>query len=91
MRKKTPPIAESIGKGLAHFQSFVDDILAIGFKKLSKLESQKTEKKKKTYGRKAIFYTKKAASFLGKVGSSFYKHYEDIKIKKKTKSMSQKK
>ena len=89
-KKKSVPA--SIGKGLAHFQSFIDDVLTIGFKKLKKLESkEKSVKKPKTYGQKAIYYSKKTAGFFGEVGESFFKNYENLKVQKKGKSYKKKK
>jgi hypothetical protein len=89
-KKSSVPV--SIGKGLAHFQSFVDDVLTIGFKKLKGLESKnKYAKKPKTYGQKAVYYSKKTAGFFGEIGESFFKNYENLKVKKKDKSYTKKK
>lgn len=88
MEKKDNGVASSIGRGLAHVQSTVDDVLSWGFRGLKKAASKgKTPiKDDGTIKSKLKRGLKKCAGFLGEVGDSFYKKYEDIKAEKKNKN-----
>ncbi|QFR39344.1 hypothetical protein A9Q91_03865 [Candidatus Gracilibacteria bacterium 28_42_T64] len=67
--------AKSIGNGLALLQSKVDDLFDFGFKKLSK--ATKKELPKETNKVKKAGY--KLGGFIGNVGKSYYKKYNEIK------------
>ncbi len=75
--------ASKIGRFLAYFQSFADDILDFGFRKMKKHGKIKQKDDTSTVGGKVKFGVKKTASFIGDIGSSFYEKYEEIKADKK--------
>lgn len=82
--KKPDNLAKNIGSGLAHVQSFVDDVLDMSFKGLKKMANKKEKKKvdEETLQGKLYMGVKKTAGFLGEMGESFYSKYAEIKTKK---------
>jgi len=72
-----------IGSGLAHVQSFFDDVMDLTFSALKKA-GEKNEKLEKTDTAGGIFKSvlKGAAGFLGEAGHAFYEKYEKIKADK---------
>ncbi len=83
---KKKSIAKSLGRGMAHFQALVDDVLDIGFKKMKSAGDKGIKKQKTdTVKGKILFSLKKTAGFFGDVGSEFYDKYEKIKAEKRKK------
>ncbi len=82
MAKKST--SKKIGRGLAVFQAFVDDVLDFSFKtlksfgKTSKKQVKKDGELKKT--------AKNVAKFLGETGEYYYSEYAKIKTKKTKKT-----
>lgn len=74
--------AKKIGKGLAYFQAFADDVMELGFKALKNVSKKKVKKDDSPAG-KVKSTLSKAAGFLGEMGEEFYHSYEDLKAKKK--------
>ena len=83
-KKKKSGIAVKTGIVLAHVQSFADEVLERAFGVMKK--AGKKEKKKQdtdTVKGKIIYGVSETLGFLGEVGESFYKKYEEIKAEKK--------
>ena len=82
MKKSVP---QKIGSTLAVFQGLCDDLMQFGFKKLKQAGKKKPGPKKdvKTVIGKSKKYARLSAGFLGEIGDSFYKTYEEIKARKK--------
>ncbi|MFC1615703.1 hypothetical protein ACFL21_01055 [Patescibacteria group bacterium] len=85
MAKKKNGVATSVGKGLAHVQSVFDDVLSWSFRGLKKVAQKGKDPVKDDGTIKAKLKKgfKKSAGFLGEIGDSFYRKYEDIKADKK--------
>lgn len=75
--KKSPShkIPRFIGKGFAHLQDIFDQACLWGFKKLKKIDVHKPAKTEHPF----IKGLRKAGGFLGELGSSYFKEYENIK------------
>lgn len=85
-------VAKGLGKGLAHFQGVVDNVLGFALKKLKKVGEQEKENEKSeeavqddSVKGKVLSGVKKAAGFLGETGSTFFDEYENIKAKQAAK------
>ncbi len=84
MSKKNK-VSRTIGRGLAHVQSFVDDALHGAFNFLKKSGSKHSTPPDPNHPIKSKLKTglKKTAKFLGETGDSFYEKYEDLNAKKR--------
>ena len=76
-KKKT--MATHLGSALAYVQDGVDQVVALGFKKLKGKGPTKVKKTDSTLKKTIV----KTAEFLGEAGSSFYEKYDEIKEKRK--------
>lgn len=85
MNKKRT-IAQKFGKLLAHVQSAFDDLSAWGFSHLKKVGQPKEQEIiDDSLSGQVKRGAKKTAHFLGEMGESFYREYEVIKAKKRSK------
>lgn len=75
--------AKQIGKGLARFQAFADEVLDFGFKKLKSFSKTKTETPETDDLKSSLLKgLKKTAGFFGETGETFFNEYERIKAKR---------
>lgn len=86
MEKKEKSAAESIGTLLAIVQSGFDDLFQFAFKKLKTLDEKKAPEDPENLKEQAMYAARKSAGFLGNLGDSYYKKYEELKAKKRSKN-----
>ncbi|TSC57643.1 MAG: hypothetical protein Greene041662_911 [Candidatus Peregrinibacteria bacterium Greene0416_62] len=85
--KKSGSFAGMIGSGFAHLQHAIDEIADAGFRTLKKVGTEPKEFPKTPKGgswmQKAKAMGKGTLRFLGEAGESYYRKYDELKVKKK--------
>lgn len=76
-QKKDPKFSQLLGKGCAHVQNGIDEVVDWGFKKLKKIEKNPKKKDEHTL----VKITRKIGGFIGDAGTEYYKEYKRIKSK----------
>lgn len=71
-------VPQHLGKGFAHFQNGVDEVLFWGFSKLKKSSAYK-----KPPQNKGVKIVRNIGGFLGEMGSEYFEEYEKLKQKKR--------
>ena len=80
--QQDPKLTHLLGKGCAHIQDGLDQVVDWGFKKLKKLEETPPKKDEHEF----LKATRKDGGFIGELGTEYYKEYEKIKHERSKKA-----
>ena len=78
MSKQADSVARVIGKGYAHVQHGIDRVVEWGFMRM-KEQGDTQPKEAKTVTEKAASVGRGVLGFLGTLGDTYYRTYEDLK------------